>query len=229
MSQFSLIVPVLNEAARIQSQLGALQTLREEGHEIIVVDGGSADASAALAQPLADQVITAVRGRAVQMNAGASAACKDWLLFLHLDSTLPPTASTLLNQQIAESGREWGWFDVRLDNPGWPYRVIAWHMNRRARLTRVCTGDQGLFVSRHCFQTLGGFPELSLMEDVALSKLLRRRSQPLVVPGPITTSARRWEQHGVIRTVLLMWRLRLLYWLGISPDRLLNQYYQSRS
>lgn len=228
MTHFSLIIPVLNEAPELQLRLEALQRLREQGHEVIVVDGGSHDGSPALARPLADLMLTARAGRAAQMNTGAAAASKDWLLFLHLDTQLPSSAPELLSAGIAASGREWGWFDVQLANTGWPYRVIAWHMNRRARLTRVCTGDQALFVQRAGFQVLGGFPELPLMEDVAISKLLRRRSPPLVVSAPVITSARRWERHGVLNTVLLMWRLRLLYWLGVSPDRLVSQYYSPR-
>jgi rSAM/selenodomain-associated transferase 2 len=228
MTHFSLIVPVLDEAAQIQQRLEPLQDLRQCGHEVIVVDGGSVDGSLPLAQSLADRILTVARGRARQMNAGARVASNEWLLFLHLDTELPESAAQIMANDIAASGREWGWFDVQLANPGWPYRVIAWHMNRRARLTRVCTGDQALFVRRCCFEALGGFPDLPLMEDVALSKRLRRRSAPLVLSAPVTTSARRWEQHGVLRTVLLMWRLRLLYWLGVSPERLVNHYYPRR-
>ena len=228
MTYFSLIVPVLDEAPEIQLRLTALQELRQQGHELIVVDGGSSDGTAALALPLADQVLTAPAGRARQMNAGAAVATGEWLLFLHLDTQLPAAAMALLSTGIPASGREWGWFDVRLGNTAWPYRVIAWHMNRRARLTRVCTGDQALFVRRSVFQELGCFPDLPLMEDVAFSKSLRRHGQPLVVSAPVTTSARRWEQHGLVSTVLLMWRLRLLYWLGVSPNRLVTYYYQSR-
>lgn len=230
MTRFSVIIPVLNEAAQIESRLKSLQNLRQQGHELILVDGGSSDHSADLAQRFVDQVVVTNRGRALQMNAGAAAASGDWLLFLHLDTQLPePSAdlfADLFADRIAGSGHEWGWFDVRLSNPRWPYRIIAWHMNRRARLTRVCTGDQAMFIRRSVFAALGGFPELPLMEDVAISKQLRRRHAPLVLPGPAVTSARRWERHGVLRTVLLMWWLRLLYWLGVSPGRLVDLYYR---
>lgn len=143
MTHFSLIVPVLDEAAQIQQRLEPLQDLRQCGHEVIVVDGGSVDGSLPLAQSLADRILTVARGRARQMNAGARVASNEWLLFLHLDTELPESAAQIMANDIAASGREWGWFDVQLANPGWPYRVIAWHMNRRARLTRVCTGQWG--------------------------------------------------------------------------------------
>lgn len=226
MIQISVIIPVLDEAAQIESRLTALQSLRRQGHELILVDGGSSDHSPELARRYVDHLLVSDRGRARQMNAGAAAASGDWLLFLHLDTQLPDLTAARVASQLAASGHDWGWFDVRLSNPRWPFRIIAWHMNRRARLTRVCTGDQALFIRREVFVEIGGFPELPLMEDVAMSKLLRRRSAPLVQPGPVITSARRWEQYGVLRTVLLMWRLRLLYWLGVSPARLASLYYR---
>lgn len=226
---FSVIVPVLNEAAHITQRLERLQPLRHKGFELLVVDGGSTDGSAELAQPLADKVLVTARGRALQMNAGARVATADWLLFLHLDTGLSDAAEAALHAAVRDSRISWGWFDVALDSPRWPFRVIAGCMNLRARLTRVCTGDQTLFVRRELFSMLGGFPAIPLMEDVAISKLLRKQAAPCVLAARVTTSSRRWEDKGTVATVLLMWRLRLLYFLGVSPDRLVQRYYPAAS
>lgn len=221
----SVIVPVLNEAEQIAQRLERLQPLRHKGFELLVVDGGSHDGSAELARPLADEVLVTGRGRALQMNAGAGAAKCDWLVFLHLDTELSEAAEAALLAVARDSRINWGWFDVALDNPRWPFRVIAGCMNLRARLTRVCTGDQTLFVRRELFSLLGGFPAVPLMEDVAISKLLRKQAAPCVLGARVTTSSRRWENQGIVATVLLMWRLRLLYFLGVSPERLVQRYY----
>jgi len=225
----SVIVPVLNEAGQIERRLKKLQPLRQKGFELLVVDGGSSDGSAELARPLADKVLSAPRGRALQMNAGAGKARSDWLVFLHLDTQLSEEAEEALMLASRDRQVSWGWFDVALDNPRWQFRMIAACMNLRARLTRVCTGDQTLFVRRELFSSLGGFPELPLMEDVAISKLLRKRADPTVLGTRVTTSSRRWEDKGTLSTVLLMWRLRLLYFLGVSPDRLVRRYYPAAS
>ncbi len=223
--QLSVVIPVLNEAQLIEERLQRLQPLRAQGAELLVVDGGSDDESREKALPLADKVLRSQRGRARQMNYGAAEACGDWLLFLHLDTELPAPACASLLAELARPGVQWGWFDVQLDNPRWPYRMIATAMNLRARVTRVCTGDQSVFVRRNLFSRVGGFPVLPLMEDVAFSKQLRRQAAPRVLGSRVTTSSRRWEKHGVARTILLMWRLRLLYFLGVSPAKLVAQYY----
>lgn len=224
-STISLIVPVLNEAEQIERRLKRLQALRLKGFALLVVDGGSHDGSAELAWPLADEVLVAPRGRALQMNAGANSSRSDWLIFLHLDTHLTDAAVAALLATAEDPQVRWGWFDVAFDNPRWWFRLIAACMNRRARLTRVCTGDQTLFVRRELFTALDGFPELPLMEDVAISKLLRKQAAPTVLATRVRTSSRRWEEKGTIVTVLLMWRLRLLYFLGVSPDRLARHYY----
>ncbi len=223
--KLSIIMPVLNEQKQLQQQLASLQDLRARGHELIVVDGGSKDNSRELAAPLVDQLLESQPGRARQMNTGATGADGDWLLFLHCDTRLPQQAGFSLEAALADTEAAWGWFDVRLSNPAMPYRLIAWFMNRRARLTRVCTGDQCLFVQRSLFRELGGFPELPLMEDVAMSKLLRRRARHRVFAGPVLTSSRRWEERGIVATVLLMWRLRLMYFFGVAPEKLRRRYY----
>jgi rSAM/selenodomain-associated transferase 2 len=218
-----VIVPALNEAAGIAAALQALAPLRARGHEVIVVDGGSADATRDIAAPLADRVLGARRGRALQMNAGAAVAGGDALLFLHADTRLPELADRLVMDALRK--RNWGRFDVRLQSTRASLRVVAAAMNLRSRLTGIATGDQAIFVRREAF---AGFPEIALMEDVAFSKAMKRVSPPACLRARVTTSARRWERNGVLRTVLLMWRLRLAYFLGASPERLARRYADGR-
>ena len=222
--RLSIVVPVLNEAPGIEQALRALQPLRSNGHEVIVVDGGSSDGSVRLAASLADRVLKTERGRAHQMNAGAQAACGDVLLFLHADSRLPEPAVQLVLEGLARTGRAWGRFDVRIDGGHWLLPLVGALMNLRSRLTGICTGDQAIFVSRPLFLGVGGFPPIALMEDIALSRKLRRVSRPLCVAPAVRTSARRWERDGVVRTILLMWWLRLRYFFGTSPSHLARIY-----
>ena len=220
----SIIVPVLDEARAIGATLAALQPLRGAGAEVIVVDGGSGDATAALAAPLADRVIVSPRGRAVQMNAGAREARGDVLLFLHADTLLPADTAATLAGELDRTGRAWGRFDVAIAGRGALLALVAWLMNARSRLTGIATGDQAIFVRASAFAAAGGFPEIALMEDVALSKALKRGSPPLCLRERVVTSARRWERHGTLNTIFLMWRLRLAYALGADPRRLARRY-----
>ena len=219
----SVIVPTLNEGAVIEGLLQELQPLRRLGHEVIVSDGGSDDDTCVRAGPLADRLLQGAAGRAAQMNRGAAVARGDILWFLHADTRFSDSPETSL--PTFSPGRDaWGFCMVRLDAPqGW-FRIIEWFMNRRSRLTRIATGDQGMFVARDLFQRLGGFAEIPLMEDVELSKRLRQLAAPQVLAGPLLTSARRWERGGILPTVLLMWRLRLAYFLGAPPQRLAEKY-----
>jgi rSAM/selenodomain-associated transferase 2 len=220
----SIIIPALNEAEGIVATLDSLQPLRKRGVEIIVADGGSNDDTPALARERADLVLTAPPGRARQMNAGAAAARGEILCFLHADSRLPEGADGLIVEGLARSRRSWGRFDVAIAGTHPMLRVIGWMMNRRSRLTGIATGDQGLFLTRSLFEAAGRFPEIALMEDIAFTRQLKRYSPPLCIAHRLTTSGRRWESHGLWRTVLLMWRLRLAYWLGADPDRLAQRY-----
>jgi rSAM/selenodomain-associated transferase 2 len=222
--RLSIIVPVLNEAARIERHLQALQPLRSRGSEVIVVDGGSGDGTAALAAPLADRVMTSGRGRAIQMNAGAAAADGDVLLFLHADCALPADADQLIFTAIAEAAAGWGRFDVRIDGRHPLLPLIGWNMNMRSRLTGIATGDQAMFARRDWFAAAGGFPGIALMEDIALSGTLRRRGPPVCLDARVHASGRRWEERGVIRTVLLMWWLRFRFFSGANVDRLAMHY-----
>lgn len=219
----SIVVPVLNEAATLGSTLRALAALRERGAEVIVVDGGSTDASRAQATPLAERVLSAPRGRARQMNAGAAAARGEVLLFLHADTQLPADADELIRRAMVR-GAVWGRFDVCIVGRSWVLRVVAALMNARSRWTGVATGDQGIFVRREVFERLGGFADQPLMEDIELSKRLRSVGPPACLRARVRTSGRRWEARGVWRTVFLMWRLRWRYWRGESPQSLAEAY-----
>lgn len=222
--RLSIVVPTLNEAPGIAAALAALAPLRAAGHEVLVIDGGSDDGTPDLAAPRADRVAAAPRGRASQMNAGARLASGDVLLFLHADTRLPPRADRLVLEGLAGSGRAWGRFDVRIDGRHPLLGFVGALMNARSRWTGIATGDQAIFVRRDAFAAVGGFPPLALMEDVALSAALKRVSAPLCLRERATTSGRRWEARGVLRIVVLMWWLRLRYFLGASPERLAERY-----
>jgi len=223
--RLSIIVPTLNEAKTLVPFLAGLRPLRAKGHEVIVVDGGSQDGTVGRAGDGADRVLQAGRGRATQMNAGARAASGEVLLFVHADTHLPGDADRLISKGLAGSGKVWGRFDVRLSGTGWMFSVIATLMNLRSRLTGIATGDQGMFVRRNAFESVGGFPAIPLMEDIALSRRLKRLGRPLCLRGPVVTSSRRWETRGVVHTVLLMWALRLAYAVGVPPAYLARIYY----
>ncbi|KPK18925.1 MAG: TIGR04283 family arsenosugar biosynthesis glycosyltransferase [Betaproteobacteria bacterium] len=220
----SIIIPCLNEADGIERTLRALEPVRRRGAEVIVVDGASDDGTAERAAPLADAVIGAPRGRAPQMNAGAGRARGEILLFLHADTLLPDAADGLIIDGLKRARRGWGRFDVRIDGRHPLLRAVERLMSARSRLTGIATGDQAIFVTRTLFTAAGGFPDIPLMEDIELSKRLKRFSPPLCLNHCIVTSGRRWERRGVLRTVLLMWRLRLEYWLGADPRRLAMRY-----
>jgi rSAM/selenodomain-associated transferase 2 len=220
----SIILPVLNEADIIADALAALAPLRQRGAEVIVADGGSRDGTVDLARAGADRVIVAPRGRATQMNAGAALARGDVLIFLHADTRLPVNADALVDEALKRSGRSWGRFDIAIIGRSALLAIVARTINLRSRLSGIATGDQAMFVRRDVFADIGGFPDIALMEDVALSRTLKRISRPLCIATNVTTSGRRWEQHGVLRTIVLMWRLRLAYFLGAEPATLARRY-----
>ena len=221
--ELSIIMPVLDEAAQIVEGLERLQVLRAKGVELIVVDGGSADGATALALALADRVIVAPRGRARQMNAGVAASQAPVLLFLHADSRLPPNALQAILTAVS-AGAAWGRFDVRIDGRHPLLRIVERMMNWRSRLTGIATGDQAIFVRREAFDMAGGYADLPLMEDITLSAALRRLAPPACLREVVLTSGRRWEKHGVLRTILLMWWLRAAFFLGADPAGLALRY-----
>lgn len=222
--RISVIIPTWNEAHCIESCLQGLQTLREQQHEIILVDGGSEDDTIARADPWVDQVLMAPRGRARQLRAGAQAARGELLWFVHADTEVPENAAQQMLIALRQHGAGWGRFAVRLSGQGWRFRVIEALMNLRSCVTGIATGDQGIFVRRDWYEAVGGWPDIPLMEDVALSRGLKHLDRPLCLSTRLGTSSRRWERHGVWRTVLLMWWLRLAYALGVNPRRLATRY-----
>ncbi len=224
MTKLSIIIPILNEEDTILQTLRALQTLRPKGHEIIVVDGGSKDTSLSQSESLADQIVQVTTGRSRQMNAGARVASGEVLLFLHADTLLPEGADELIFSRMRRTGKDWGRFDVRLSGRHFLLRVVEFLMNWRSRLSGIATGDQAIFVRDRLFQSIGGFPEIDLMEDIAISKILKRFGRPLCLWQRVETSSRRWEKNGTFHTILLMWYLRLAYWLGASPRKLSRFY-----
>lgn len=222
--RLSIIVPTLNEADNIAGLLDDLAPLRAQGHEIILVDGGSEDRTLEIAGPGVDRVLVSERGRAAQMNTGAQYATGDILWFLHADTRVPEGATGRLIQASSE-GSPWGRFDVCLSGSHWMLRIVEQMINLRSGITGVASGDQGIFVQRKVFEAVSGFPQIPLMEDIALSKALRRSASPACIRRPrLQTSSRRWEQRGIIRTIVLMWRLRLAYALGAAPQDLAKRY-----
>lgn len=220
--KLSIIIPVLNEEASLSRLSSHLQSIRNQGHEVVIVDGGSRDNTLALAYELADFVIVSKAGRAIQMNNGAAIASGDVFVFLHADTFLPDNAAQLIC--VAMNDNHWGRFNVRLSSKRFVFRIIEHFINLRSCLTSIVTGDQAMFIERSLFETIGGFPEIALMEDVEISRRLKKTAQPVCIKEKATTSSRRWESKGVVATVLLMWKLRLYYFFGMSPDKLQRLY-----
>ncbi len=218
----SVVMPVLNEAERIEETLLLLQPLRQHGGEVILVDGGSEDRTIATATPYVDQVIHSAAGRGLQMGAGADAAAGEILWFLHADTRIPKDAERMVESVLEQ--RLWGRFDVRLSGGHPLLRIVEWMMNRRSCWSGISTGDQGIFLRRTLFEQVGGIPQIALMEDIAFSRRLQDVAPPVCVNTHLVTSSRRWEQNGIVRTIVLMWWLRFSYWVGVSPERLARWY-----
>ena len=219
----SIVIPVLNEAEHIADTLISLASYRSQGHEVVVIDGGSNDDTVSISQQYADRVLRSDAGRAMQMNSGIDEASGDALLFLHADTRLPADAVAKLIHAL-EDGYFWGRFNVRLSGKHFMFRIIERMMNLRSCITGVVTGDQAIFVSHESIEIVGAYPRLPLMEDIVFSKRLRELGRPACIRQQVVTSSRRWEDKGILRTILLMWRLRLLFFLGVPADRLARQY-----
>jgi len=220
--RLSIIVPVLNESAILARSLATV--VGADGvDEVIVVDGGSSDDTRAIAAAVGAQLLTSERGRGLQMNAGAAAATGELLLFLHADTELPLGFAQEL-RRVIEKGAGWGRFDLRFDQGGLLLGLIAWLISRRSRLTRCATGDQAIFVRRELFESVGGYTEGLLFEDVALCRRLKHLAVMGIPQHPVVTSSRRWRRAGTLRTSLLMWGLKLLYLAGFPSPRLARFY-----
>ncbi|PCH60694.1 MAG: glycosyl transferase [Gammaproteobacteria bacterium] len=222
--RIAIIIPCLNESENMTAIMLRLQPLREKGHHIIVVDGLSDDNSVELATPFADQVAISKRGRAQQMNYGATLTDADVLWFVHADTALPQDADQTIIHHLSKSNRQWGRFDVQLSGKQFWLRLIEFMMNQRSCLSGIATGDQAIFVHRDLFKKSGGFKNIELMEDISLCKKLKHYSKPICLKEKVITSSRRWETQGVWRTILLMWRLRLAYFFGADPKQLKRRY-----
>jgi len=240
--KLSIVIPVLNEADNLPRLISHLVHLNPLPHQVILVDGGSTDGTIAIAKTLIEglidtsqsainwqvidwQIIESAAGRAMQMNAGAELATGDVLLFLHADTQLPNHAITDITSAVRRA--EWGRFDVRLDSPAWMLKVVGQMMNWRSSLSGIATGDQAIFIKQSCFEQLGGYPQQPLMEDIELCKRLKAIGKPACLRSKVITSARRWQQYGTWRTILLMWHLRFDYWRGVSADNIKQRYYNS--
>ena len=229
MSNVSIIIPVLNEEEILRSSLDSLQILRKDDCEIIVVDGGSSDRSPEIARPRADKFLMTRPGRAHQMNVGAQHSQGEILIFLHADSQISSRAVRQMIKKTSSLNYFWGWFRLAFDNPSPSFFIISFFMMLRSKVTKICTGDQTIFISSRLFKSIGGFPSIPIMEDVAISKILRVHAIPIELRIQTFSSARRWEQKGVCRTIVFMWYLRLLYWAGVSPDKLVAKYYPEKT
>jgi len=225
--RIAIVIPTLDEAAIIEERLRALQPCRDAGHLVVVSDGGSTDGTAALATPFADRIVQTTAGRAHQMNAGADAGRAmgaEVFVFLHADTILPRNALDAVAAAVGGSRHAWGRFDVRIDGRSRWLPLIAALMNARSRLSGIATGDQAMFATAAAFATAGGFPEWPLMEDVGLSRALKAVSPPAALRAKVTTAGRRWDANGAWSTILLMWWLRLRFFLGTKPERLVASY-----
>jgi rSAM/selenodomain-associated transferase 2 len=235
-ASIAIIVPALHEAKSLPALIAQLPMWHEGGAHVVLVDGGSTDNTAHIAAAAGMTVVQSQRGRALQMNAGAQHALAhhgaDILLFLHADTQLPPDALEAIRQHLQPSPRKklapvWGRFDVCIQGHlqiQRMLRVVSWLMNKRSRITGIATGDQAIFMTGTAFKAVGGFPAQPLMEDIEISKRLRRLSAPACIHTPVITSGRRWETHGLWRTIFLMWRLRWAYWRGVPASQLAAYY-----
>lgn len=223
MKTIAIIIPVLNEAENLTALIDQLSQLKQSVAEIVIVDGGSTDNTRQMLEDSGMEMVSVPRGRAMQMNAGALHSNAEILLFLHADTELPANAIKAIEKAIA-TGADWGRFDVCISGAHPMFRVIALMMNWRSRLTGIATGDQAIFIRRTVFNVVGGFPEQPLMEDIEISKRLKKISWPVCLPEKVITSSRRWQKHGIWKTILLMWRLRFAYWRGVPAFELAEYY-----
>lgn len=224
-NKISIVIPCLNEEKNIHATLLALQNARQRGHEIILGDAGSTDNTRNIASPLCDKIIPCKKGRAIQMNTAAEFASGDILCFLHADTIAPENLDTLISEALANNKNVWGRFNIRLSGQHWSFRIIESLINIRSCISGIASGDQGIFITQRAFNKLNGFKLIPLMEDIELSQRLKEKSRPVCISkNYLLTSSRRWEEHGIARTILLMWSLRLKYFLGTPAGQLEKLY-----
>ncbi len=222
----SIIVPVLNESASIEKTLTYLKPALQHGHELIIVDGGSSDDTLEKCKQYTDRIFSSPKGRAMQMNLGANRASNNILVFLHADTQVPQNFTECIVNSLMSKQYYWGFFKVKLSGKHLVLKLISYFMNLRSCLSGIATGDQAIFISKTLFETINGFKEIPLMEDIELSRLLKKHSRPCCINSCVTTSSRKWENEGVLKTVYLMWKIRLLYFFGMSSDKLVKIYYK---
>jgi len=225
MNKISIVIPVLNESLFFTKQQLYLRALLNLGHEVIIVDGGSDDDSLVAAENLGCKCIHTKASRGFQLHTGANESAHDVLVFLHADNILPLTSLDNILSSLKHPTAHWGRFNVEFSNKRLIFKVIAWFMNKRSCITGITTGDQTLFIKRNTYFNSGGFSDIPIMEDVELSKKLKKFSHPICLNSTVTTSSRKWEQQGITKTIFLMWRMRLLYYFGVPADRLVKSYY----
>lgn len=225
----AIVIPVLNEAEQLRILLPQLQHLKAEWL-LVVVDGGSRDETATIANKHAHYCLSSTKGRAPQQNAGARHLrplldASALLVFLHADTRLPEHFSQAMHS-FQESSSGWGRFDLRLSGSQPCFRVIERLINWRSRLTGIATGDQALFFKLDFFFHLQGFPQQPLMEDIEICLRAKKQSRPFYSSAKVTTSSRKWEREGILRTIVLMWCCRAAYFFGVSAERIHDWYYK---
>lgn len=220
--ELSIIVPIYNEMEVLPDLLSHLQQWKRHGCEIVLVDGGSEDGCGDVAQAIGFTVFHSGRGRALQMNTGAAQASGAALVFLHADTRLPDNGPKIILKALKL--KSWGRFNVLIEGNHFMLSIVSLFMNLRSCITGISTGDQAIFVRKALFEEIGGFPEQPLMEDIEISKLLKRQGRPACINEKVTTSGRRWLTRGVWRTIWLMWRLRFSYWRGMPADQIARAY-----
>ncbi|MFK5892995.1 MAG: TIGR04283 family arsenosugar biosynthesis glycosyltransferase [Pseudomonadota bacterium] len=225
--KLSIIIPTLNEESNIVALLKKLQYLRLIKHEVIMVDAGSRDTTIELAREWVDQIVLSEKGRAIQQNTAAKKATGNVLLFLHADTQLPENFLDEILVIEKNNQYHWGRFDIQLSGKNAGLRIIEFMINLRSRLTGIATGDQAIFIQKHVFDQINGFANLSLMEDIDLSTRLKKISKPYCSKLKVKTSSRRWENNGLLKTIVLMWWYRLQFFFGVDSRLLEKKYYSA--
>ena len=224
MSKLSIVIPVLNEEKFLTRNQEMFTCLLKDGHEILVVDGGSQDNSLKTAYELGCRVFSTRASRGHQLHYGAERSKHELLLFLHADTLLPLNAAQAIVQTLSKPNQHWGRFNIRFSNSRLVFRIIAWLMNKRSCLTSIVTGDHAMFIRRECYFNCGGYSDIPIMEDVEFCSRLKKNKAPACLSDEVITSSRRWEQKGICCTVLMMWKLRLMFFFGVSPEKLVKLY-----